>query len=47
MSGKAVAYGDTIELRYAIRFRNGDEIVSNFEEREPDTLTLGDGTLVQ
>lgn len=47
MSENAVAYGDTIQLRYAIRFRNGDEIVSNFEEREPDTLTLGDGTLAQ
>ena len=45
MSESIVAYGDTIQLRYAIRFRNGEEIVSNFEEREPDTLTLGDGTL--
>lgn len=47
MSESAVAYGDTIQLRYAIRFRNGEEIVSNFEEAEPDTLTLGDGTLAQ
>ncbi len=47
MSETAVAYGDTIQLRYAIRFRSGDEIVSNFEEAEPDTLTLGDGTLAQ
>jgi FKBP-type peptidyl-prolyl cis-trans isomerase SlpA len=47
MSKSAVAYGDTIQLRYAIRFRNGDEIVSNFEEAGPDTLTLGDGTLAQ
>lgn len=47
MSEPPVAYGDTIRLRYAIRFRNGDEIVSNFEEAEPDTLTLGDGTLAQ
>lgn len=47
MSETAVAYGDTIQLRYAIRLRNGGEIVSNFEEREPDTLTLGDGTLAQ
>lgn len=47
MSESIVAYGDTIQLRYAIRFRNGDEIVSNFEEAEPDTLTLGDGTLAQ
>ncbi len=47
MSETPVAYGDTIRLRYAIRFRNGDEIVSNFEDAEPDTLTLGDGTLAQ
>lgn len=47
MSENAVAYGDTIRLRYAIRFRNGDEFVSNFEEAEPDTLTIGDGTLAQ
>ncbi len=42
-----VAYGDTITLRYAIRFRDGSEIVSNFEEPEPDALTVGDGTLAQ
>ena len=47
MSEAAVAWGDTIRLRYAIRFRNGEEIVSNFEEAEPDTLTLGDGRLAQ
>ena len=47
MSGSAVAYGDTISLRYAIRFRDGSEIVSNFEDPEPDTLTVGDGTLAQ
>lgn len=47
MSGNVVAYGDTIQLRYAIRFRNGEEIVSNFEEAEPDAFTLGDGTLAQ
>lgn len=47
MSQPAVAYGDTISLRYAIRFRDGSEIVSNFEEAEPDTLTIGDGTLAQ
>jgi len=47
MSAQAVAYGDTVQLRYAIRFRDGQEIVSNFAEVEPDTLTLGDGTLAQ
>lgn len=47
MSLPAVARGDTISLRYAIRFRNGEEIVSNFEEPEPDAITIGDGTLAQ
>jgi FKBP-type peptidyl-prolyl cis-trans isomerase SlpA len=47
MTDQTVAYGDTLELRYAIRLRNGLEIVSNFDEAEPDTLTLGDGTLAQ
>lgn len=45
MSERTVAYGDTVSLRYAIRLRNGDEIVSNFGDAEPDTLTIGDGTL--
>lgn len=47
MSEPSVAYGDTVSLRYAIRFRDGSEIVSNFEDAEPDTLTVGDGTLAQ
>lgn len=47
MSDSTVAYGDTISLRYAIRFRDGSEIVSNFEDPEPDTITVGDGTLAQ
>jgi FKBP-type peptidyl-prolyl cis-trans isomerase SlpA len=47
MSETEVAYGDTLSLRYAIRLRNGTEIVSNFDEAEPDTLTVGDGTLAQ
>jgi FKBP-type peptidyl-prolyl cis-trans isomerase SlpA len=42
-----VHYGDTLSLRYAIRLRNGTDIVSNFDEAEPDMLTLGDGTLAQ
>jgi FKBP-type peptidyl-prolyl cis-trans isomerase SlpA len=41
------AWGDTLTLRYAIRLRNGTEIISNFDEPETDTLTLGDGTLIQ
>jgi FKBP-type peptidyl-prolyl cis-trans isomerase SlpA len=47
MKSPAVAYGDTLTLRYALRLRDGTEIVSNFDEPEPDTLTLGDGTLAQ
>jgi len=47
MKGSCVASGDTLSLRYAIRLRNGTEIVSNFDEAVPDTLTLGDGTLAQ
>jgi FKBP-type peptidyl-prolyl cis-trans isomerase 2 len=47
MSQSTVAYGDTISLRYAIRFRDGTEIVSNFEDAEPDAITVGDGTLAQ
>jgi FKBP-type peptidyl-prolyl cis-trans isomerase SlpA len=42
-----VAWGDALTLRYAIRLRDGTEIVSNFDEPEPDRLTLGDGTLIQ
>lgn len=45
MSQQAVAYGDTLSLRYAIRLKNGTEFISNFEDAEPDILTLGDGTL--
>jgi len=47
MSATDVAFGDTLSLRYAIRLRNGSEIVSNFDEPEPDTITLGDGSLAQ
>lgn len=47
MKDSCVASGDTLSLRYAIRLRNGNEIVSNFDEAVPDTLTLGDGTLAQ
>ncbi len=46
MSNDSVAFGDTISLRYAIRLKNGDEIVSNFEEPDADIITVGDGTLV-
>jgi FKBP-type peptidyl-prolyl cis-trans isomerase 2 len=46
MSGE-VAYGSTVNLRYAIRLRGGTEIISNFDEPDPDSLTVGDGTLAQ
>ena len=42
---RTAAPGDTLELRYALRPRGGDDIVSNFADAEPETLTLGDGTL--
>ena len=45
MTVRAVARGDTLEIRYALRPRGGEDIISNFDETEPDTLTLGDGTL--
>ena len=45
MTARAVALGDTVEIRYALRPRGGDDIISNFDEAEPDTITLGDGTL--
>ncbi|MFN3545067.1 MAG: peptidylprolyl isomerase [Thiobacillus sp.] len=45
MSGSHVAPGDTLKLRYALRPRGGDDLVSNFDEPEADTVTLGDGTL--
>lgn len=45
MSARTVAAGDTLELRYALRPRGGDDLVSNFEDTEAETVTLGDGTL--
>jgi FKBP-type peptidyl-prolyl cis-trans isomerase SlpA len=45
MNVHSVAAGDTLQLRYALRPRGGDDIVSNFDEAEPETVTLGDGTL--
>ena len=45
MTVRAVARGDTLEIRYALRPHGGEDIISNFDETEPDTLTLGDGTL--
>lgn len=45
MTARTVAPGDTLELRYALRPRGGDDIVANFDDATPDTVTLGDGTL--
>ncbi|MBT9591171.1 MAG: FKBP-type peptidyl-prolyl cis-trans isomerase [Thiobacillus sp.] len=45
MTTRAVAAGDTLKLRYALRPRGGEDIISNFDDPEPDTVTLGDGTL--
>lgn len=45
MNARTVAPGDTLELRYALRPRGGDDIISNFDDAEPETVTLGDGTL--
>jgi len=45
MTAHAVAAGDTLLLRYALRPRGGEDLISNFDDPEPDTVTLGDGTL--
>jgi FKBP-type peptidyl-prolyl cis-trans isomerase SlpA len=45
MTARRVAPGDTLEIRYALRPRGGEDIISNFDDPEPDTVTLGDGTL--
>ncbi len=42
---RTVAAGDTLQLRYALRPRGGDDIISTFDDAEPETITLGDGTL--
>ena len=42
---RTVASGDTLQLRYALRPRGGDDVIANFDDDEPDTITLGDGTL--
>lgn len=44
-TGNTVAHGDTLALRYALRPRGGDDLVSNFDDSVPETVTLGDGTL--
>jgi len=42
---QAAALGNTISLRYALRLVDGTEILSNFDDAEPDIFKLGDGTL--
>ena len=42
---RTVVAGDRIELRYALRPRGGNDLVSNFEDAAPEAVTLGDGTL--
>lgn len=44
-AARTVARGDRIELRYALRPRGGDDLISNFDDDAPETVTLGDGTL--
>ena len=45
MSTRTVAAGDILLLRYALRPRGGDDIISNFDDPDPDLVTLGDGIL--
>ena len=45
MNARTVALGDTLQLRYALRPRGGDDLIANFDDAEPETVTLGDGTL--
>lgn len=47
MNARVVAGGDTVSLRYALRLQDGTEILSNFNDPAPHTLTLGDGTLAK
>jgi FKBP-type peptidyl-prolyl cis-trans isomerase SlpA len=42
---RTVAAGDTLALRYALRPRGGEDLISNFDDAEAETVTLGDGTL--
>lgn len=45
MSTPVAADGDTLSLRFALRLADGREIISNLEDAQADTVTLGDGTL--
>jgi len=45
MNTPVAAHGDTLSLRFALRLADGREIISNLEDAQADTVTLGDGTL--
>ncbi|WP_310446610.1 FKBP-type peptidyl-prolyl cis-trans isomerase [Thiobacillus sp.] len=45
MSTRTLNPGDTFLLRYALRPRGGDDVISNFDDAQPETITFGDGTL--
>ena len=45
MNARTLNPGDTFTLRYALRPRGGDDVISNFDDAAPETVTLGDGTL--
>lgn len=45
MTTRTLNPGDTFTLRYALRPRGGDDVISNFDDAAPETVTLGDGTL--
>jgi FKBP-type peptidyl-prolyl cis-trans isomerase SlpA len=45
MTTRTLNPGDAFTLRYALRPRGGDDVISNFDDAQPETLTLGDGTL--
>ena len=45
MNTRTLKPGDSFTLRYALRPRGGDDVISNFDDAAPETVTLGDGTL--
>ena len=45
MNVRTLNPGDTFLLRYALRPRGGDDVISNFDDAQPETITFGDGTL--
>ena len=45
MSTRTLNPGDTFLLRYALRPRGGEDVISNFDDAQPETITFGEGTL--